>query len=494
MSLPKSKSIEAEMQTVIGQLDDDSHGTSKKSLLEKAKYFISNMTVEPVLLFYILPSMMVTIAIQNLNLEKACRVNLAISQEHCDALTIRNVTAYSDYARDEQEVQILATNMTIVKNTVQSILPGVILMFLGAWSDKFQKRKPCMLMPIMGDMSMVLGLLICTYFFYELPIEINSIFEAFCPAITGTWFAMFTGVYSYISDVSTEEERTIRIGAINTLANVGMCLGTALSGILYKMFGFYGVYIIALCMYSIALTYGYFSISDPKPCGDSETKSQGFFKDFFQTDHIIDTFKTAIKSGSKRRRKQRVCGIMFLFMVIVGPLYGELNVVYFLVRLKFGWDSVEYSFFSTVQFVTNTLGTVFSLAFFSKFLKLDDSILGIISCSSKILASGVYAYATTPLYFYLGAVIEFLNGTSFIAMRAMITKLVLPEELGKINSLFGIGEAIVPLIYGPLYSRIYSSTIDSLPGCFYLVGGGLTIPALFIFFWLYLEHKKDLEN
>ncbi|XP_048523383.1 uncharacterized protein LOC125504846 [Dendroctonus ponderosae] len=137
---------------------------------------------------------------------------------------------------------------------------------------------------------------------------------------------------------------------------------------------------------------------------------------------------------------------------------------------------------------------MFSLSFFTQFLKLDDSILGIISCSTKIMASGVYAFASSPIYFYLGPIVEILNGTSFIAMRAMITKLVLPEELGKVNSLFGIFEALVPLIYGPLYSRIYALTIEYFPGCFYIVGGVLTVPALFIFYWLYLEHKKDLEE
>lgn len=142
---------------------------------------------------------------------------------------------------------------------------------------------------------------------------------------------------------------------------------------------------------------------------------------------------------------------------------------------------------------------MFSLAFFSQFLKLDDSILGIISCTSKILSAGLYAFATGPIAFYLGilfnfrikqtaliffligAVVEILSGTSFIAMRALISKLVGPEELGKINSLFGIFEAIVPLIYGPLYSKIYALSIDTLPGCFFLVGGALTVPSLFIF-------------
>lgn len=74
-----------------------------------------------------------------------------------------------------------------------------------------------------------------------------------------------------------------------------------------------------------------------------------------------------------------------------------------------------------------------------------------------------------------------LNGTSFVAVRAIISKLVMPDELGKINSLFGVLEAFVPLIYGPLYSRIYALTLDGFSGCFFMIGGGLTLPALAVF-------------
>lgn len=73
------------------------------------------------------------------------------------------------------------------------------------------------------------------------------------------------------------------------------------------------------------------------------------------------------------------------------------------------------------------------------------------------------------------------NGTTFIAMRSIISKLVSADELGKINSLFGVSEALMPLMYGPMYSMIYKMTIDYLPGAFFLFGGILTIPAVLIF-------------
>lgn len=82
----------------------------------------------------------------------------------------------------------------------------------------------------------------------------------------------------------------------------------------------------------------------------------------------------------------------------------------------------------------------------------------------------------------LGVLVEILNGTSFIALRSIISKLVPAEDLGKINSLYGVCEALMPLAYAPLYNIVYRATIDTLPGAFYLVGGALTLPALGI--WL----------
>ena len=52
---------------------------------------------------------------------------------------------------------------------------------------------------------------------------------------------------------------------------------------------------------------------------------------------------------------------------------------------------------------------------------------------------------------------------------------------GKVNSLFGVCEAIVPLIYGPMYSYIYRTTLETMPGAFFLIGGALTAPAAAIF-------------
>lgn len=47
-------------------------------------------------------------------------------------------------------------------------------------------------------------------------------------------------------------------------------------------------------------------------------------------------------------------------------------------------------------------GTFFSISLFSNYLKLDDTMLGIISCSSKIVAAFAYAFARNNLEIYIG--------------------------------------------------------------------------------------------
>lgn len=52
---------------------------------------------------------------------------------------------------------------------------------------------------------------------------------------------------------------------------------------------------------------------------------------------------------------------------------------------------------------------------------------------------------------------------------------------GKVNSFFGVAEAMMPLVYAPMYTTVYTATIKTFPGAFFLLGGGLTVPAVLIF-------------
>lgn len=339
MALEKSKSIEADLNLQLGPeipkekptLPTSSGEVANTSFCQKAKWIFTNITVEPIMICYVLPSVMASLAVQNLSLEKACRVNLGLKEETCDAMSARNTSAYN--ITDEEAIQKLVATMSAYKNIIQSLLPSLLLMFLGSWSDRHCRRKPCIILPLFGEIVSCTGFILCTYFFYQLPMEFNVMSEAIPPALTGGWFCMFMGFFSYISGVTSVETRTLRIGAANMFSNVSISIGIALSGILYKKIGFYGVFSLAFALYTTGVIYGLIVVKEvPKIVNNnieevvesekSKIKKKNFFVDFFDPAHVSETFKVAFKEG-KRNRRKRICIIMILVMVIIGPLHGK---------------------------------------------------------------------------------------------------------------------------------------------------------------------------
>lgn len=233
----------------------------KKTLKEKYQYLRQNFTIEPVLACYVVPVVLSRLATQNLNLDKACRLNLKYSDVVCDALIARKGDMYQ---KEEQAVQELVAGMEAWKNVILTALPSFLILFIGAWSDRTRKRKICILLPIVGDLLACVSDIFSTYFFYELPLELCMFLEAFFPAITGGWITMFMGAFCYISDVSSKESRTFRVGVANLCLTAGGPIGTALSGILLDKIGYYGVFSISslLCLFSIV--YGMYCIKDPE--------------------------------------------------------------------------------------------------------------------------------------------------------------------------------------------------------------------------------------
>ncbi|XP_039748823.1 proton-coupled folate transporter-like isoform X2 [Pararge aegeria] len=440
--------------------------SEKLSFIQRLKIIKANTTVEPILACYIMPSVLASLATQNLNLEKACLVNLNYSSEICDALKSRQTENYTEY---EEKVQTLIAGIQAWKNVVQTAIPVLIILFVGAWSDKTGKRKACILMPIVGE---------------------------FITSLVGGWYTNFIGVFSYIGDITSPEDRTYRIGIANLCMSLGYPIGSALSGVLLTWIGYYGIFSLSASLYLFSLVYGYFYLEDPspKPRDKKYLGVFGFFREFFDVGLVMETFRVAFKKDDGNRRL-RVCLLLIVVCVVFGPMQGEFSILYLFARFRFNWDEVKFSMWSTYSIITNLLGTAFSISLFSNYLKLDDTLLGIISNMSKIIASFAYAFARNDFEIYLAPLLEILNGTSFIAMRSIATKLVSGEEFGKVNSLFGLAEAMTPLIYGPLYSKVYVATLNVLPGAVFLLGALLTLPAIAIFGWLYLEHKKDrLKN
>lgn len=279
----------------------DLKGLSLLEILKKIRDFI---TIEPLVICWLLPAVILQVGMENLELEKvtqeeliyhamatkvrcfpyfkSCRVNLAMPTEVCDMMinrpddlecsvitalpsSVAPLLAYNDTILEsamnltmkaveiieddpmtklrklvcvaEENSQELLAKIKGIRAPISSFFPLIIVLFAGGYSDKYNLRKPCMILPMIGDMMAVIVLLIASVFMYELPMEFSGYLEKIFPAITGNFTLMIMGIFSYLTAISKEEDRTFRFGLFSVMVSIIPTL-SFLAGPLYYALGY----------------------------------------------------------------------------------------------------------------------------------------------------------------------------------------------------------------------------------------------------------------
>lgn len=186
--------------------------TAAGGVRTSVRRFWTGVTIEPVVGCYMTAFTLITLTVSNLNLQKACKVNLKLPDGTCEALMTKDKGAYKG---DEQNVQELVAGMMLWQTCVQNVLPCLLMLLVGSWSDRTRRRVPCMLLPLYGELARNAGQLLCVYYFYQLPMEAAGIAETIPLALTGGQTMMTMTAYSYIGDATS-----VRINALITVLYV----------------------------------------------------------------------------------------------------------------------------------------------------------------------------------------------------------------------------------------------------------------------------------
>ncbi|KAJ1523866.1 hypothetical protein ONE63_010422 [Megalurothrips usitatus] len=468
---------------------------SDMGLGQKAKYVLANVTVEPITLMYIVPNLLSGLATLFLNLEKACRVNLNFPTELCDEFSVQNIT--NETQAQYNQVTRLVAEMQVWQSPLQSAIPIVLVLFVGSYSDRRHRRKPFILLPLIGDLLMSVGLLLCSLFYLSTPLEMAGIIEAIFPAFTGGMTILFLSVFSYVADISTVETRTFRIGMVATIVSWGLPAAIALSGIAYETLGFVGVYAVSIVIYGVGLVYGLARVKEPLP-PVPRPPGTTFVADFFNWRHVLETVKVALRRRPGTRQLQFFL-VMVLYVTIQGPLQGESSVAFFFQTQQLKWGPIEQSGYGTYSVILGAVGNFVVTTVLSRWLKLDDCVIGMLAMLAKTVAAPCYAFATEGWQMYAAAVTDIIGAGAVITMRAIATKLVLSDELGKLLALLAVVEAIIPLVFKPVYSKVFAETSDTNVGFFFHIGGVISAVGFLVYLAIYLLQRKqarqeDAEN
>ncbi|XP_044754806.1 proton-coupled folate transporter-like [Coccinella septempunctata] len=457
----------------------------KSSKLEGIKNILRNITVEPIIVLLFTPRLLCSLTNDNLNLEKACFVNLGYNDSICYAMVVRDRSGYT--AEQEVAVQKVVSRLLPYKQACH-IFQLITILLVSGWSDRTQKRKPMFYLPFIGDMSALVGYMICVYFFMDLGAEYSIFIEGVLTIAFGGFQLLLAGSYSYVASITDDKSRTLRIGIVTIVSRASMTIGIALSGYSFKFLGFYGVYLLSLGLGITGLLYALVSIKNI-PAKDRENKQDMEYTCCSQIfdgtlDSFTKCFRICFQKGPNKRRTKMIL-LQLINYLSFGITTGELAVLYLFTRKEFAWDEVDYSIYKAYRTIIEVAGCTCGLALFSKYLKWSDTTIGMLSIVCRIGGTLFLAFSITGLQFYIGTLHDFFGALTLISVRSMITKIVNQNEQGIANSMTSVIDSVGLFSIGPFFSFIYYNTVAFFPGAFYLVSTSVNIPLLILFYVLH---------
>ncbi|XP_018563047.1 uncharacterized protein LOC108904838 isoform X3 [Anoplophora glabripennis] len=419
------------------------HRTVREIVAKKLKRAKQIITVEPLVALYQMAQFLSKPALDNLEFEKSCRVNLNYSNSICQAILSGH---HENYSSQNERIQILISNMHSWQQPVQSFMPLLLVLFLGSYSDRHRWRKPFLLLPVLGEIFGVFGCILSVIYMQSWPLEAQGISQKIIPSLFGGQTMLIMASTSYIADVSSIEMRTLRLGIVQVVLSVCSPSVSLFSGLLFTKIGYIGILTISATLHFISFIYGLCWIKESR---NQEKHSRKFFlADLFDPSHAVDTFNLICKEtpGTDRLHILTLIAVIFIYR---GAFDGESNILYLYTQNVFQWTPVEYSYFITVSGLVHLLGVFISII-------------------TRIFK---------------------------VVKKSITTKVVSENDIGKAQSLLGIFETLAPAAAVPIYNKlVYVNTLTTYPAAFlffsilfYTICAGLIL-------WMYYKEFKRLAQ
>lgn len=238
-------------------------------------------------------------------------------------------------------VQSYTTQITMIRLILESVLSGVISMFVGFWSD-LNGRKPFIVIPIAGFALHY----ICWFIFINSP-SISPMWvlvPTLCSSLAGGVASTFICVFCYITDITHESNRAFRMAAVYSTLTLGVISGYLTSSFVYNTYGHSAIMIIfsiACGCSCAALLYAVILLPE------SKHPVEGAFGSFFNFTNIKETFVTVFKP---RPQKKTLITLMEAVIIVIAVtiINGEMAFKYYALRKSFNWALEEYNLYSGI--------------------------------------------------------------------------------------------------------------------------------------------------
>ncbi|XP_064099680.1 probable peptidoglycan muropeptide transporter SLC46 [Macrobrachium nipponense] len=460
----------------------------------KLKLVASFISLEPIMLLDGIAFSVIIVFVENLQMDKICTVNLNFTEEVCNDI--------SQYQEENLLVQQSFSVFGMYNGIIMAFLPLFFILFMGAWSDKYGRKVPIVVATI-GHLFWSLGYLVNSMV-PSWPVEF-LLLAALCDSLGGGTVSFITATNAYLSDVTSEESRTSRVGLANSIWFLGGPIGTLLGTYIYKYGGYQVLFGTAAAMYVLALTYLFFLPESHGPFAKKkkEASSDGddtdvapvptvsfklpakiedptkeismwkMAKDFFSYDRILDSFRCTFKA---RGGMVRAFIILLIFCNLLRRL-GRGAYMYLFTRRVLAWKATDYGLWVTYKNFLAALGSLVMVPLLSTGMGISDNYLAILGASASILDYILYGLVSVDSYFlvWIAPCVALLVNSCSIAIRSMLSKFVTGDELGKVSAVMGALDGVMPMISFSLYTSVYHATVHTFPGAQFFFGASANI-------------------
>lgn len=259
------------------------------------------------------------------------------------------------------------------------------------------------------------------------------------------------------------------MGILSAALYVGLLIGGLSSSYVLKFTN--STTVFGLSALTSFLSFGYILLFVDESVPKNEIQSESKFKSIFKIENVSDMFKACFK---KRPNFDRT--IIWLLIVAMSlsifVLEGSMTVTYLFVREKFAWTLKEFSFYGSTSIVLQIIGNVIGMYFLRKYLGLSETVLALLAIFSAIVESVILSASSESWHLYLAVSVSFLRSIVGPMCRAVLSNIVSSNDAGKVFSLTSSLESISPMGSAPLYTYIYTNTLDTFPAAFNIISAG----------------------
>ncbi|XP_018323962.1 proton-coupled folate transporter isoform X2 [Agrilus planipennis] len=362
---------------------------------------------------------------------------------------------------------------------------------MGSWADRRGRKLP-LLLGLFGKL------------YYSAMIVLNAtqdhwpveyiVYTATLPmAFTGADVAIFAACFTYVVDVSSDKNRTIRVTILEVCYLASMPTGIALGSYLFTQVtnkSYATMFLINCSLLVVSIIYSLVRLEwrtseRQRPLSEAAN----IVTDFFDYKHVVDTFHTLFRRRSGKKR-------CFLLLLIVSMAFytfqrNEKQMMYLYLQLVLNWSFQQISNFRTYQSALQDLALLIVIPVGSKLLAWKDGIIAMIGAVAHSVARMFFATAKTNSLIYVGGMFAGLGPIVAPIIRSMISTLVSSSERGKVFTMLAVADNAIPMLSGTVYNQVYKKTINHFPAGIYLVTIFTQMVVFLIFLYIHIRSRDQ---